>query len=192
MNVSGMTEVDKTGTVSRATSSSFPASGSDYLCGAAVDPKVCNQPIWTRDPKGNQTDFTYDSTSGGILTAMAPASIGGAVRPLKVYTYASYSATIRDATGTLVSGPAIWLPATETQCQTAAANPNTPVCDASATQQAVSYQYGVAGAQDQLLLKRKLVTADGTSRRTCYTYDWRGLPISQTSPRGTTSPMVCQ
>jgi len=191
MNVTGMTEVDKTGTVSRATSSSFPASGSDYLCGTAVDPKVCNRPVWIRDPKGNQTDFTYDSASGGVLTLMSPPPVAGAARPLKVYTYASYSAMVRDASGALASGSAMWLPATETQCQTAAANPNTPVCDTSATQQTISYQYGAPGAQDQLLVKGKTETADGTSRRTCYTYDWKGLQISQTSPRGTTSLSVC-
>jgi hypothetical protein len=191
MNVTGTTAVDKAGANSRSTSASFPASGSDYLCGAAVNPKVCNQPIWTRDPKGNQTDFTYDSASGGVLTEMGPAPSTGAARPLRVLTYVSYSAMIRDTAGALVSGPSMWLPATETQCQTALANSNSPVCDSAAQQRVTGYEYGSSGALGQLLMKGKVVSADGSNRRTCFTYDWQGLQVSQTNPLGTTGMSVC-
>lgn len=47
---------------------------------------TCNKPEWTRDPKNNQTDFTYDATHGGVLTATAPAAPSG-VRPQTRYGY---------------------------------------------------------------------------------------------------------
>ncbi|WP_204326407.1 hypothetical protein, partial [Stenotrophomonas maltophilia] len=48
--------------------------------------RVCNKPNYIRDPKGNQTDFTYDPAHGGILTETLPADDNG-VRPQKRYTY---------------------------------------------------------------------------------------------------------
>ena len=57
---------------------SFPST-----CTNAV---TCNKPTWIKDPKGNQTDFTYDATHGGILSATAPAS-PSTVRPQRRYGY---------------------------------------------------------------------------------------------------------
>lgn len=190
MNVTGTVAVDKAGTGSLTTSSSLPATGSDGLCGS-IDPRICNQPIWKRDPKGNQTDFTYDSGSGALATEMGPAPTTGSARPLKVVTYTSYSASIRNTSGSLIVGPSMWLPASVTYCQTAAASPNTPACDSSAPQLTTTFEYGGAGTLYQLLIKGQAVTDGSTIRRTCYTYDWQGLKISTTSPRGTTSLSAC-
>ncbi len=60
------------------TTASYPSSCSN--------PVTCNSPDWTKDAKGNQTDYTYDTTHGGVLTVTAPADAGG-VRPQKRYTY---------------------------------------------------------------------------------------------------------
>jgi len=38
---------------------------------------TCNQPNWTKDAKGNQTDYTYDPTTGNVLTVTSPAATGG-------------------------------------------------------------------------------------------------------------------
>jgi RHS repeat-associated protein len=46
---------------------------------------TCNQPNSTTDARGNVTDYTYDSTHGGVLTVTAPA-VGG-VRPQTRYSY---------------------------------------------------------------------------------------------------------
>gem|GEM_PF-6790557 len=53
-------------------------------------PKTCNQPIWTKDAKGNQTDFTYDPNGlhGGVLTITLPANAAG----LRLRTYNTYTA----------------------------------------------------------------------------------------------------
>lgn len=60
------------------TTASYPSS--------CTNPVTCNSPDWTRDAKGNQTDYTYDATHGGVLTVTAPADASG-VRPQSRYSY---------------------------------------------------------------------------------------------------------
>ncbi|MEI9905316.1 MAG: hypothetical protein WDN06_16215 [Asticcacaulis sp.] len=51
--------------MSESITSSYPST--------CTNPVTCNQPTWTRDAKGNETDYTYDSTHGGVLTVTLPA-----------------------------------------------------------------------------------------------------------------------
>ena len=60
------------------TTASYPASCSN--------PLTCNSAEWTQDAKGNQTDYTYDATHGGVLTVTAPADVSS-VRPQTRYSY---------------------------------------------------------------------------------------------------------
>jgi RHS repeat-associated protein len=60
----------------------------DATCANAV---TCNQPNWTRDAKGNQTDFTYDPTTGNVLTVTSPAATAGGTRPKATYSYTATS-----------------------------------------------------------------------------------------------------
>jgi RHS repeat-associated protein len=52
---------------------------------------TCNQPNWTKDAKGNQTDYTYDPTTGNVLTATSPAATAGGTRPKATYSYTATS-----------------------------------------------------------------------------------------------------
>ena len=56
----------------------------DATCSNTV---TCNKPNWTRDAKGNQTDYTYDSSTGNVLTVTAPAAVTSGIRPKVTYTY---------------------------------------------------------------------------------------------------------
>jgi len=49
-------------------------------------PVTCNRPNSTTDARGNTTDYTYNTTHGGVLTVTAPAVSG--TRPQSRYTYA--------------------------------------------------------------------------------------------------------
>jgi RHS repeat-associated protein len=75
---------------------SYPSSCTNAL--------TCNQPSSATDARSNTTDYTYDSTHGGVLTVTLPAPTTGAVRP---QTRISYTAT---------SG--VYLPTGISQCQT--------------------------------------------------------------------------
>ncbi|MFA6113951.1 MAG: hypothetical protein WC729_08155 [Sphingomonas sp.] len=149
----------------------------------------CAKPIWTKDAKGNQTDFTYASW-GGLLTEMQPAPTAGAARPLKLNTYVQKYPYIKNSGGSLVAGPnQIWVPDTETLCQTVAGS-STPTCDSGAPITVTTYEYGANGTADNLLVRGKLVTSGGVSLRTCFGYDAQSNKIWETSPRGTASA-VC-
>lgn len=79
-NVTSTTQKAKAGSglADIVASASYPATCSN--------PVTCNSPDWTKDAKGNQTDYTYDTTHGGVLTATAPADANG-VRPQTRYSY---------------------------------------------------------------------------------------------------------
>lgn len=55
---------------------------------SCTNPVTCNQPSWTKDARGNQTDYTYDSVHGGVLTVTAPLPTPTSmVRPQTRYSY---------------------------------------------------------------------------------------------------------
>ena len=49
-------------------------------------PVKCNKPNWVKDALGNETDYAYDPTHGGVLTVTLPADLNG-IRPQTRYTY---------------------------------------------------------------------------------------------------------
>jgi hypothetical protein len=149
----------------------------------------CAKPIWIKDPKLNQTDFTY-ATHGGVLSEMKPAPTSGASRPLSLYSYVQKYAYIKNSGGSLVpAATPTWVLSSETQCQTAISTPNTATCDSGGLQVTRSYQYGADGTADNLLVRGITVTADGQSRRTCFGYDPYSRRISETKPNASLS--VC-
>jgi hypothetical protein len=175
-NITQTTKVPKAG-------SSLPpivkTAGFDATCS---NPKTCNQPNWTRDALNNQTDFTYDANSGGLLSEMGPPPSSGAPRPLKLRTYASRAGWFKNASGTLTqSADTVWLIASETLCQTVAGG-NSPVCDSAAPQRVTTYEYGASGTGEALLVKGIAVSSGGTTLRACYSYDVFLRRVSQTQP----------
>jgi YD repeat-containing protein len=142
----------------------------------------CAKPIWIKDPNNNQADYTY-ATHGGMLSQMQPAPVPGVARPLKLYTYAQKFAYIKNSVGTLIQAATpIWMPVTETTCQTATGS-STAVCDGTAMQTVVTYEYGADGTANNLWARGKVVSSGGTSRRSCFGYDNQGNKIWDTSPR---------
>jgi len=51
--------------LSESFTASFPATCANHV--------TCNKPTWTKDALGNETDYIYDSTHGGVLTVTLPA-----------------------------------------------------------------------------------------------------------------------
>src|SRR3546814_2086387 len=74
----------------------------------------------------------------------------------------------KNSGGCLVAASApVWLPATMTECQTAAGS-SSPVCVSGAPQRLTTYQYGANGTANNLLVRGVTVSADGVMLRTCY------------------------
>lgn len=121
---------------------------------------ACNLPVWTRDAGGNQTDYSYDTTTGQILTMLQPAPDANSSRPQTSYAYQQ------------VSGVSV--PVTVTRCAVAQS------CPGSAQEQKVSTTY------DAVLRPINVTTAsgDGTvSSSSAMGYDARGNMTSLDGPQ---------
>lgn len=141
-----------------------------------LNSKICNQPTATVDGRGAQSDYTYDTQHGGILTETLPADVNG-IRPQKRYEYAQYYEYIRNAAGTLVQAATpVWMLKKVSECRTTAS------CTGGTDEVVTSFEYGTSGAQ-RLLLRGQVVTSEGVSLRTCYSYDAMGNQITVTTPR---------
>lgn len=143
-NVTSTTLKAKTGSglSDIVTTASYPSTCSN--------PVTCNSPDWTQDAKGNQTDYTYDTTHGGLLSFTAPAD-ASSVRPQTRYTY------------TPTSG--VYLLTGISSCQTAAS------CSGAATESKATIAYN-----SNYLPTSETVSAGDNSiaATTAYTYDAAG------------------
>lgn len=141
--------------------------------------RVCNKPVYIRDPKGNQTDYTYDPAHGGILTETLPADVNG-VRPQKRYTYTQLYPKVLNSSGVLVSSTPVWRMTRMSECMSAtAANPAS--CVGTAAEKVTTYAYN----DNNLFLTSVTVAAgDGTSSATTsYTYNYAGDVTMVDGPR---------
>lgn len=146
---------------------------------ACDNPVTCNQPLWTKDANGNQTDYTYDSSHGGVLTVTAPAVNG--VRPQTRSTYTQRYAWFKDASGAYVqAAEPIWLLESRSSCKTGAALG--VGCAIAGDEVLTTFEYGPDSGPNNLFLRGQVVTADGQSLRTCYGNDKYGNRISETQP----------
>jgi RHS repeat-associated protein len=140
-NVTETRAVDKptTSLPDIVTTASFPAS--------CTNPKTCNKPTWTKDALNNQTDYTYDSTHGGLLTVTLPAPTTGAVRPQTRYSYSPVQAYFKNSSGQIVaSGYPTQLLTGISACQTLAS------CTSALDEVKTTIGYGpqVAGTRNNL------------------------------------------
>jgi YD repeat-containing protein len=149
-----------------------------------TNPLTCNQPNWIKDGLLNETDYTYDPTHGGVLTATLPADSNG-IRPQTRYAYTQRYAWVLNSSGTYVrSATPIWVLATESFCRTSAAvtppGPPGGGCTHAGDEVVKTYEYGPDSGPNNLFLRGFAVTADGATHRTCYGYDPYGNRISET------------
>ncbi|THD38313.1 MAG: hypothetical protein E7773_00740 [Sphingomonas sp.] len=151
----------------------FPAS--------CTNPVICNLPLTVTDAKGAVTAYSYDSTHGGVLTEIRPAD-GAGVSAVVRHAYAQKSAFIKNSGGTYSAAAPIWVLTEDRTCRTTATVSG--ACAGGSTDEVVTtYEYGAASGPNNLLLLGIAITADGTTRRTCFGYDWMGNRISTTAPR---------
>lgn len=116
--------------------------GYDVTC---TNPKTCNRPNWTRDAKGNQTDYTYDPAHGGLLTITLPAPTVGAVRPQTRFSYTALEAWYQNSSGALAaSGQPLNLLTGVSTCR------NSSVCTGSTDESKTVIGYGPTGIGNNL------------------------------------------
>ncbi len=158
-------------------------SGNVYTLGCGVvsaDARLCDKPVWRKDARGNQTDYTYDAAHGGVLTETGP-TVGG-VRPQTRFSYIQRQAWVKTAGGSYVqTGAPIWLLASKSVCKTGA--PSGAGCAIAGDEVRTTYDYGPDAGPNNLELRGMVEDATGAQLRTCYAYDAQGNKISETRPR---------
>lgn len=173
----GSTDADIVSTADYPTNR-YGASGYAIGCNAASQ-KLCDKPNFTVDANSNRTDYTYDASHGGVLTETGPAVNG--IRPQTRYRYEQRSAWIMTSSSTYVQAATpVWVRTRAAYCKTGAASGDG--CAVAGDEVVTSYDYGPDNGPNNLLLRGTVVTADGTSLRTCTTYDWRGNKLSESKP----------
>jgi YD repeat-containing protein len=172
--------------VSQAKQIAKPGSGLANIVKSATydcsQPRICGKPTSITDARGNTTNYTYKSENGEVLTESLPADPNG-VRPVKRHEYVQRHAWLSNGAGGFVQAATpVWLLSTTRTCRTTATVNN--ACGGGTADEVVtSYDYGPNSGPNNLLLRGQTVTADGTTLRTCFTYDPAGNRISETSPR---------
>ncbi len=189
-------DYDQRGNISKVTVKAKPSSGlptlfTTYTYAASCTPTTmatCNKPLTITDPKGNVTDYTYNSM-GQVLTETKPAPIAGAARPKVTNNYAMRTAYIKNASGSAIAaGPPISLLTQTSSCITLGS------CAGASDEVRTDYDYGPTTGLNTLRLRGIAVTAANSAGtletlRTCYQYNYFGEKIAETKPLGTGS--VC-
>lgn len=141
------------------------SAGYDTNC---ANPVICNQPIWTKDARGKQTDYSYDPTHGGVTSITRPASQQG-THPQTRFTYTPLY--VNGNTGS----PPVYKPTGVSTC----ASGQSCVGQASETRTTLAYN-----TPNLFLSSTSSGSGDGTLTATSsYQYDTVGNRISVDGPR---------
>ncbi|HEY0112197.1 MAG TPA: RHS repeat-associated core domain-containing protein [Allosphingosinicella sp.] len=186
---------DGRGNVTQTTAVAKAGSGFANIVAAASFPSTCsnvvtcNKPTSTTDARGNTTDYTYDSTHGGLLTVTLPAPTSGATRPQKRVSYSTHYGYYKDFSGNVVaSTQPIQLPIAVSECQTGASCTGT----SDETKTTTSYGPQSAGTANNLL-PVSVSSGDGAGGLTvtsAMTYDAQGNLLTVDGPLSGTADTV--
>ncbi len=174
--------------------------GYDATCANAVK---CNQPNWTQDGLGNETDYTYDPTSGLLTSITRPAAASGGIRPQTRYTYTQLQGYYLNSSGNIVaSGVNTNLLTGTSVCRTEAGATitgtpgvgpftlsGTAACAGTSDETKTTTSYGpqVAGTANNLWpVSQTAAAGDGSvTATTSQSYDSFGNVAAATGPLGT-------
>jgi RHS repeat-associated protein len=149
-----------------------------YSCHATATTAICNQPDWTKDENGNQTDLDYWADSGMVKSVTLPARPNG-TRPQTRHTYSAFKAYYNNA-----EGLPVWQLVKTSSCRSKAT-----CAGADADELVTDYAYELAGGPGQnarllsVTARAGNVTAPGPTAayaKTSFGYDPRGN-VNQTN-----------
>lgn len=157
--------------------------GFDSTCS---NPVTCNRPNSVTDARGNTTDFTYDSTHGGVLTATGPPPTSGAIPPQTRTSYGTFQAYYRQASsgGPTASALSVTLPTATSACASASGTPSSCVGTSSETRTVINWGPQTSGTANNLL-PVSTTARDGTGSLTATstaTYDAIGNILTVDGP----------
>lgn len=149
--------------------------GFDTTCSAVAK---CNEPNWTKDALGFETDYTYSPTTGQVLSVTRPAGANG-LRPATTFSYASLYAWYKNSSGTIVQAalPVSLLTNTD-RCD------NAQTCLSTPHDVHRAFSYGLSGAANNLnMMFSARESGDGSLvASTAFIYDSVGNVLTKTDP----------
>ncbi len=170
---------------------------------------LCHKPILTKDENGNETDYTYDLTTGSVTSVTSPAAAISGIRPQARYTYGSrYAYYIQANGGVPAQAPSainelISISTCKTQAGaalngTAGVGPfslsGAAACATTIDETKTTIGYGpqTTGTANNLLpLTQTVAAGDGSiSATTTTAYDVLGNAISVVGPLGQTTAYI--
>lgn len=174
--------LDSRGNVTQVRHVAVPGSGLADIVTSASYPsscaniRTCNKPTSTTDSKGFATEFTYNSTHGGVESVRSPSAVGASpfgtgTRPEVRFSYAQFQARYKSPAGTYVNGTAVWRPTGTSKCATGSA----PSCLGSADESREQFSYPSSGTPNNVLPDSagELSGSGSVAAITTYTYtDW--------------------
>ncbi|GAA0330367.1 hypothetical protein GCM10009087_45680 [Sphingomonas oligophenolica] len=166
--------------------SKTPGTPPDIVTSASYDTTCtnivkCNLPNATFDANNNETDYSYDPSTGMITSVLAPAPVALGVRPETRYGYTALQAYFKNSAGSIVaSGEPIAMPTSVSSCQTGAS------CAATSNEVKTTIAYGpqTAGTANNLLPVSSTTGAgDGSlTASSTVTYDMIGNVLTVDGP----------
>jgi RHS repeat-associated protein len=146
---------------------------------------TCNLPESTTDARGQTTNYTYDSTHGGVLTVTLPDPDGGGSlpRPETAYTYEQKTARYFVAVGNTDPGPPIWRLTQISSCATGTWS-GSACNNGAAVETRTTISYPASGTPNNLL-PTQVTTAAGDaslSSTNAFTYSVAGDVLTVNGP----------
>lgn len=179
-----VTELRAVGKPGSGSSDIVTTAGFDTTCSI---PKKCNQPNWTRDAKNNQTDYTYSSTHGGVLTITLPADASG-VRPQTRNTYTALQAYYYSGSSIVASGQTTYRLTSVASCRTLAS------CTGGTDERKIVFDYGPqsdsAGNNLHLLGTTASLGNGALAATTTVSYDSMGNAVAIDGPQSDTADQL--
>ena len=109
-------------------------------------PAKCNQPNYTIDGNGHETNYTYNTSTGQPLTIVRPTG-ANSLRPETDFTYTSEYAWYKGSAGTILRAASpISMMTKVSQCATA------QTCAGTVNAAQSTYVYGTSGVANNLLI----------------------------------------
>lgn len=154
--------------------------------GTCSNTKTCNKPNSTTDAIGQVTNYSYNSTHGGVETITYPTPGSGpysSIHPQARYSYTSLNAYYKNSGGSFVAGSAVYRLTGTSACMTTAS------CGGGSDESKSTIAYGSTGVANNLL-PTSVTAGNGTgslSVTTSTTYTAQGdvativRPVSGTS-----------
>lgn len=142
---------DARGNVTETRSVAKPGSGFADIVTTAVyptsctNPVTCNLPFQTIDARGYATDYTWDATHGGLLSATALASSASPPGAETRISYAAQTAYYKNSSGVIAAAPSsVILPVQASACTAGS------TCSGTANEVRTTLAYGSTGVANNL------------------------------------------